>query len=51
LAFAWLAGRAGQEALESVLAGEVDLAGPLSVEEVVHAAQLAKQAEDVRGKI
>ncbi|MDM0022076.1 hypothetical protein [Variovorax saccharolyticus] len=44
-AFAWLAGRFGQEALESVLTGEVDLEGPLSVQQVVAAVTLARRAE------
>jgi hypothetical protein len=44
-AFAWLAGRFGQEALESVLTGEVDLQGPLSVQQVVEAVTLARSAE------
>ena len=44
-AFAWLAGRFGQEALENVLAGEVDLQGPLSVQQVVEAVTLARSAE------
>ncbi|MBS0449666.1 MAG: hypothetical protein JSS14_00005 [Proteobacteria bacterium] len=47
-AFAWLAGREGRSALESVLAGEVDLAGRLSLKQVVEATELARQAEAVR---
>lgn len=49
-AFAWLAGRAGREALESVLSGEVELAGPLSVQEVAEAVELAQRAEEIREK-
>lgn len=44
-AFAWLAGRAGREALDSVLAGEVELSGPISVQEVVEALDLGLGAE------
>ena len=47
-AFAWLAGRAGREALESVLAGDVELTGPLSIEQVVQAVELAAEAERLR---
>ncbi|QNK71184.1 hypothetical protein [Variovorax sp. PAMC26660] len=49
-AFAWLAGRTGQEALESVLAGDVELTGPLSIQQVVEATELAQQAELLREK-
>jgi len=49
-AFAWLAGRAGRESLESVLSGEVELAGPLSVQEVAEAVELARKAEEIREK-
>lgn len=49
-AFAWLAGRAGREALDSVLAGEVELSGPISVQEVVEALDLARKAELIREK-
>ncbi|MGO4394014.1 hypothetical protein AB4Z46_21885 [Variovorax sp. M-6] len=49
-AFAWLAGDAGRAALASVLAGEVELTGPLSVQQVVAAAELAQKAELLRGK-
>lgn len=49
-AFAWLAGRAGREALDSVLSGEVELAGPLSVQEVAEAVELAQRAEEIREK-
>lgn len=48
--FAWLAGQAGRDALESVLAGEVELTGPLSLREVVEAAELAQKAERLREK-
>jgi len=48
--FAWLAGQAGRDALESVLAGEVELTGPLSLREVVEAAELARKAERLREK-
>lgn len=47
-AFAWLAGRTGQEALESVLSGEVELAGQLSLQQVAEAAELAQKAELLR---
>jgi hypothetical protein len=47
-AFAWLAGRAGLEALESVLAGEVELSGALSLQQVAEAAELAQKAELLR---
>jgi len=46
--FAWLAGQAGRDALQSVLAGEVELSGPLSLREVVEAAELARKAERLR---
>ena len=49
-AFAWLAGRAGQEALQSVLAGEVELTGPLAIQQVVEAMELAQKAEHLREK-
>ena len=49
-AFAWLAGRAGQEALESVVAGEVELTGPLSIHQVIEAVGLAQKAERLREK-
>ncbi len=48
--FAWLAGPAGQQALESVLTGEVELAGALSTRQVAEAMQLARQAESLREK-
>lgn len=49
-AFAWLAGRAGQEALQSVLTGDVELTGPLSIQQVVEATELAQKAERLREK-
>lgn len=49
-AFAWLAGRAGREALESVLAGEVELSGALSLQQVAEAAELAQKEELLREK-
>lgn len=50
-AFAWLAGPAGHQALASVLAGDVELPGPLSVRQVVEAAALARDAEQLRTQI
>lgn len=47
-AFAWLAGRAGQEALDSVVSGEVELPGPLSVQQAIEAVGLAQKAERLR---
>ena len=48
-AFAWLAGSAGQAALQSVLLGEVELAGArLSLRQMVEAVGLATQAERLR---
>lgn len=47
-AFAWLAGRSGQEALQSVLAGDVELAGSLSIQQVAEAAEMAQNAEQLR---
>lgn len=47
-AFAWLTGRTGQEALASVLAGEAELTGPLSVQQVAEAAALAQESEQLR---
>lgn len=49
-AFAWLAGPAGHRALASVLAGEVELSGPLSVRQVIEAAALAQEAEQLRSE-
>ena len=48
--FTWLTGREGSAALESVLAGEVELAGPLSIQQVVEAVEMAKKAELLRQK-
>ncbi|HYP83198.1 hypothetical protein [Variovorax sp.] len=50
-AFAWLAGPSGQQALDSVLAGEVELTGPLSLQEVVEAAELAQHSERLREEL
>ncbi|TPG26694.1 hypothetical protein EAH83_02720 [Variovorax ginsengisoli] len=47
-AFAWLAGPAGREALESVLTGEVELDSTLSIRQVVEAVKLAQEAEHLR---
>lgn len=47
-AFAWLAGPAGQEALESVVTGEIELAGTLSIAQVIEAVRLAREAEHLR---
>ena len=44
-ASAWLAGKKGRAALESVTTGEVNLAGPLSLHQVTRAVELARQAE------
>lgn len=49
-AFAWLSTSAGLEALESVLVGEVELTGPLSLQQVIEAAALAGKAEGLRDK-
>lgn len=49
-AFAWLNDKAGQDALESVLVGEVELNSPLSLQQVVEATALAQQAELLRDK-
>jgi hypothetical protein len=46
--FAWLTSSAGKDALDSVLAGEVELSGSLSVEQVVEAVALAQKAELLR---
>jgi hypothetical protein len=46
--FAWLTSSAGKDALDSVLAGEVELTGPLSTEEIVEAVALAQKAELLR---
>jgi len=47
-ASAWLAGRKGREAVQSVLAGEVELTGPLAIREIVETAALAQEAERLR---
>lgn len=44
-AFAWLAGRSGQDALDSVLTGEVALDGALSLQQLAEAVALARDAE------
>lgn len=49
-ASAWLSGRKGREALQSVLAGEVELTGPLAIKEIVETAALAQEAERLRQK-
>ena len=47
-AFAWLAGPAGQAALESLLTGDIEPTGVLSIAQIVEAARLAQQAEQLR---
>lgn len=47
-ASAWLTGRKGREALQSVLAGEVELGGPLSMQEIAETVALAQEAERMR---
>jgi hypothetical protein len=47
-ASAWLAGRKGREALQSVLSGEVEVTGPLSIEQIVETVTLAAEAERLR---
>lgn len=47
-AFEWVAGRAGQDALDSLVAGEVELTGPLTLEQVSDAVALAREAERLR---
>lgn len=47
-ASAWLAGRKGAQALQSVLAGEVELIGPLSMQEFAEIVALAQEAEHLR---
>ena len=42
---AWLAGNKGRSTLDSLLAGEVELAGDLSLEQVVQTVELARKAE------
>lgn len=44
-ASAWLTGRKGQEALQSVLTGEVELGGPLSMQEIAETIALAQEAQ------
>ncbi len=44
-ACAWLAGKAGQAALDSVLNGEVELTSLRTVDEIAEAVILAKQSE------
>lgn len=44
-AFAWLAGSSGQNALESVLVGEVEPVGTLSLQQMAEAVALARNAE------
>jgi hypothetical protein len=46
-ASAWLTGRKGQEALQSLLAGEVELSGPLAMRQIVEAVALAQEAESL----
>ena len=46
--FAWLTSSAGKDALDSILAGEVELTGSLSVEQIVEAVALAQKAELLR---
>jgi hypothetical protein len=45
---AWLAGRAGRDALASLMAGEVETTGPLSVHEVVAAVELARDIDGIQ---
>lgn len=47
-AFAWVAGPAGSEALKSLLTGEVETTGPLSIAQLAEAAALAQKAERLR---
>ena len=49
-AFAWVASRSGQDALDSLVAGEVELTGPLTLPQVVEAVALAQEAERLREK-
>ena len=46
-AYAWLVGRAGRETLESVLAGEFELTGDLSIQQIDEVAQFVRQSEGV----
>lgn len=45
---AWLAGRAGRDALDSLLTGEVETTGPLSVHDVVDAVALARDIDNIQ---
>ncbi len=45
---AWLAGRAGRDALDSLLAGEAEMTGPLSVHDVIEAVELARDIDGVQ---
>ncbi|MDM0090103.1 MULTISPECIES: hypothetical protein [unclassified Variovorax] len=47
-AFAWVAGPAGQETLKSLLTGEVEASGPLSIAQLAEAVALAQKAECLR---
>ncbi|MGJ7542992.1 hypothetical protein [Variovorax sp. LT1R16] len=47
-AFAWVAGPAGSEALKSLLVGEVEITGPLSIAQLAEAVALAQKAERLR---
>lgn len=47
-AFAWVAGPAGSEALKSLLVGEVEITGPLSIGQLAEAVALAQKAERLR---
>lgn len=49
-AFAWLTGREGSAALQSVVDGRVELTGPLTLAQVVEAVALAKEAELLRAR-
>ena len=49
-ASAWLAGKSGRAALDSVMAGEVDLEGPLSLQQLAQTVELAREAEALRSK-
>lgn len=47
-AFAWVAGPAGSEALKSLLVGDVEASGPLSIAQLAEAVALAQKAERLR---
>ena len=49
-AFAWLTGREGSAALQSVVDGRVELTGPLTLAQVVEAVALANEAELLRAR-